>query len=357
MLDMEIKGYVDLSDKSGNTVLCILCRDGKGKSDGAISLRRPFSKYYWDGHANGDKHKNLLKQRLGEEELIAKGKMKVKKNQSQLSGFYQSAEKNKKYPRMEAVSRTSIVGRDENFPRKEAVSRSIVGPDDNLDCYGQSNSKSPTTPCVGAFNSVSGAKKKDVVLVHHYVLIDVSSKYKWGFHFARPSIVSQQCTGIGLMTARDGGLACNTCIDLCTARGSSNPGLHFLSNWSINLKKCIERRTRDALTESDIDDAERFMYSSDISLNERGMVLKEEASAQVKYVQRMRKLTKILPTGSIKVVTPRSVPSPKSFFLIAHELYLKNPTFSKSILTSLMESMVTQMTNPTKSPLNHLISP
>ncbi len=78
--------------------------------------------------------------------------------------------------------------------------------------------------------------------------------------------------------------------------------------------------------------------------------VKGRASAQVKYAQRMRKLTKILPTGSIKVVTPRSVPSPKSFFLIAHELYLKNPTFSKSILTSLMESMVTQMTNPTKSP-------
>ena len=30
VLDMEIKGYVDLSDKSGNTVLCLLCQDGKG---------------------------------------------------------------------------------------------------------------------------------------------------------------------------------------------------------------------------------------------------------------------------------------------------------------------------------------
>ncbi len=38
------KGYVDLSDKSGNTVLCILCQDGKGKTDGVIALRRPFSK-------------------------------------------------------------------------------------------------------------------------------------------------------------------------------------------------------------------------------------------------------------------------------------------------------------------------
>ena len=113
------------------------------------------------------------------------------------------------------------------------------------------------------------------------------------------------------MTARDGGLACNACVDLCAARGNSNPGLHVLPNWSFNLKKCIERRTRDALTESDIEDAGRFMLTRNICLNETGMVLKEEASAQVKYAQRMRKLTKILPTGSIKVVTTRSVPSPK----------------------------------------------
>ncbi len=61
-------------------------------------------------------------------------------------------------------------------------------------------------------------------------------------------------------------------------------------------------------------------------------------------------LAKSLPTESIKVVTPKSVPSPKSFFLIAHELYLKNPTFNKSILTAMMQSMETQMTNPSKSP-------
>jgi hypothetical protein len=50
------------------------------------------------------------------------------------------------------------------------------------------------------------------------------------------------------------------------------------------------------------------------------------------------------------LITPKSVPSPKSFFLIAHEFYLKNLTFSKSILTALMQSMVTKLTNPTKSP-------
>ena len=63
------------------------------------------------------------------------------------------------------------------------------------------------------------------------------------------------------------------------------------------------------MTESDIDDAERFMHTSDSSFNERGIVLKEEASAQVIYAQRMRKLAKILPMGSIKVIPPISVPS------------------------------------------------
>ncbi len=65
--------------------------------------------------------------------------------------------------------------------------------------------------------------------------------------------------------------------------------------------------------------------------------------------KKMSMLAKSLPTGSINVVTPKSVPSPKSFFLIAHELYLNNSMFNKSILTAMMHSMVTQMTNPTSS--------
>ncbi len=95
------------------------------------------------------------------------------------------------------------------------------------------------------------------------------------------------------------------------------------------------------MTEDDIEDVERFVHTSDRSFNERGIVFKEEASAQLKYAQRMRKLAKILPTGSINVITPKSVPSPKSFYLIAHELYLKKPTSSKSTLIALMQSMET----------------
>ncbi len=152
--------------------------------------------------------------------------MKEKKNQSQLFGFFLSAGKKKKYPRMDDGSVPLSAG-GESSAANRAVSRSIVGWHDNLACSGQSNSKSLVTACVGAYNSVSG-KKKDVVLVNHYVLIDqTKSTYKWGFHFARPAIVSQLYTGIGMMTALDGGLTCNACIDLCARRGGSNSGFSF----------------------------------------------------------------------------------------------------------------------------------
>jgi hypothetical protein len=93
----EKKGYVDLSDKSGDTILCLLCQDGKGKTDGVIALHRPFSKYFWAVHEQGDKHCKPLKQHHGEEELIAEGKMKEKKSQSQLFGYFPSTGKKKKY--------------------------------------------------------------------------------------------------------------------------------------------------------------------------------------------------------------------------------------------------------------------
>ena len=156
--------------------------------------------------------------------------MKEKKNQSQHFGFFQSAGKKKKYLRMDDGSVPLSAG-GELSAANRAVSRSIVGWHDNLACSGQLNSKSLVTACVGAYNSVSRKKKKDVVLVNNYVLIDqMKSTYKWGFHFARPAIVSQLCTGIGMMMALDGGLACNACIDLHARKGGSNPGFSFLPN-------------------------------------------------------------------------------------------------------------------------------
>jgi hypothetical protein len=45
VLDMDIKGYVDLSEKSGNNVLVFYDEMVRGKVM-VIALRRPFSKYY-----------------------------------------------------------------------------------------------------------------------------------------------------------------------------------------------------------------------------------------------------------------------------------------------------------------------
>ncbi len=104
------------------------------------------------------------------------------------------------------------------------------------------------------------------------------------------------------------------------------------------------------MTEIDIKDAKHFLHCSESSFNEKGKAFKKENAAQVEHAKRMSMLAKSLPTGSINVVTPKSVPSPKSFYLIAHELYLNNPTFNKYILTAMMHSMVTEMTNPTRSP-------
>ncbi len=99
-----------------------------------------FSKYYWDVHEQDDKHNKLLKQRCGEEELIAEGKMKEKKKQAQLIGYSLSAEKNKKYPAMEDESLAFAAGGELSAVDK-AVIRSIVGLQDNFACAGQSNSK------------------------------------------------------------------------------------------------------------------------------------------------------------------------------------------------------------------------
>jgi hypothetical protein len=62
ILDLKKRGYVDLPDQSGMSVLCILCQDGKGNSDGVVSLCRPFNRYYWGAHEQGNKHCNLVKQ-------------------------------------------------------------------------------------------------------------------------------------------------------------------------------------------------------------------------------------------------------------------------------------------------------
>ncbi len=100
--------------------------------------------------------------------------------------------------------------------------------------------------------------------------------------------------------------------NLRSSKGNTNPSV-FLNRWSNNLKGCIERRTKDALTELDIKDARRFVHCNDTSFNDNGRTLKNECAAQVEYAKRMSMLAMRLPNVSINVITPKSVPSPKSF--------------------------------------------
>ena len=134
------------------------------------------------------------------------------------------------------------------------------------------------------------------------------------------------------------GLHAKNTLIFALEKGTSNLSV-FLNRWSYSIKTCIKRCTNDALTELDIKDAKHFLHCSDSNFNEKGTAFKKENAAQVEYAKRMSMLAKSLPSGSIKVVTPKSVPCPKSFFLVAHELYLNNPTFNKSILAAMMQSM------------------
>jgi hypothetical protein len=106
-----------------------------------------------------------------------------------------------------------------------------------------------------------------------------------------PAIMSMGCTGIRILKAIDGGLACQKCIDLCTSKGTANPSV-FLNKWSYSIKKCIKCCTKDALIEIDIKDAKHFLHCSDSSFNEKGKAFKKENAAQVEYANRMSMLAK-----------------------------------------------------------------
>jgi hypothetical protein len=180
------------------TLFCVFyAKTARGKLMVLLLYTDHFFKYYWTVYEQDDKPNKLLKQRYGEEELIAEEKMKEKKKQAQLIGYSPSTEKNKKYPTMEDGSVALAAGGALSAVDK-AVIRSIAGLQDNFACAGQSNSKIGkhdsflVTACVGAFNSFNGKNKNNIALVHNYVLIDqTKSKYQQGLYFSRPAIVSK----------------------------------------------------------------------------------------------------------------------------------------------------------------------
>jgi hypothetical protein len=225
----------------------------------------------------------LVKLRSWEKEQITKGK-RDKKNQSQLLGFFHRKKKT-------LSMQTSSLTTEEGSGAK--VDNANVGPSNSIVSNNDPNQHQ--VACAGAFNSVDGKKKNDILLVHKYVVI-CNQKFKWGMYNYIPAIMSMGCTGIGNLDAIDGGLACKQCIDLRSSKATYNSSV-FLNKWSPSLKRCIKRCTKDALTELDIEDARRFLHCSDSSFNEIGRALKKETKAQVEYAKRMSMLAKSLPSG------------------------------------------------------------
>jgi hypothetical protein len=178
----------------------------------------------------------LVKQRCWQEEQITKGK-RDKKNQSQLLGFFQSNGKKKKVSKETSSSATEdgsgAVTDDNNLKQVNTdcvgSCNSLVSNNDpkqvDVACAGSSNSivsnndpKQHQVACAEGFNSVSGKKKNDISLVHQYVVI-CPKNVKCGMYNSIPAIMSMGCTGIWILKAIDGGLACQKYIDLCARKG------------------------------------------------------------------------------------------------------------------------------------------
>ena len=83
ILGTEEDKIIDTKDGTefeiGRAVICIICRDGQGKSNGIIRfIKKKYHKYKFDEHCRCDKHKAAVARHKHLEELVKKGKAKRK---------------------------------------------------------------------------------------------------------------------------------------------------------------------------------------------------------------------------------------------------------------------------------------
>eukprot|EP00957_Ditylum_brightwellii_P042197 3195832-Ditylum_brightwellii.AAC.1 len=71
-------------------------------------------------------------------------------------------------------------------------------------------------------------------------------------------------------------------MDLRQACGTTNPSVS-LATWGKTLAQGVERREKNVLTSSDLDDALKFTQIPDNKLGPAGWALKDEARAQLQY--------------------------------------------------------------------------
>jgi hypothetical protein len=147
--------------------------------------------------------------------------------------------------------------------------------------------------CAGAYNCVQGKKKNEVRLYAKYIAPPDMAAYKIGSYNGMPAIKSANCTGVGKLHGKDGGLVCARCKDVRALRGSSNP-IKAINKSYFVLSKAIERRNKGELTKADFKEASNFNQTPIVTLNLEGRALKNEASAQIQYFKSMERLNKNL---------------------------------------------------------------
>ena len=148
--------------------------------------------------------------------------------------------------------------------------------------------------CAGVFNAVAGKKKIHVIVYSKYIAPPESAAFVVGVYGGVPAIVSKQCDGVGSSPGPDGGRVCKHCRLLRQERGSRNPVTN-LNLWYPPLVWCEERRGKPVLCSTDFIDANKFVRNHVQFFTPNGLILLEEARAQVEYGAYMVKLTKQLP--------------------------------------------------------------
>ena len=168
--------------------------------------------------------------------------------------------------------------------------------------------------CAGAYNSSSGKKKAVVSIYSKYIAPLTTHPFNVGKYQRLPAIVSKECTKSGVFNGLDGGMMCGSCKKLRATKGSNNPAT-LMNKWAPVLHRCEERKLRDVLTDSDLNDAKKFTKNANQQLTTAGMELKTEAQGQVAYGSYMAYFCKRLPPQSFKTIGEDSATGLEKFLV------------------------------------------
>ena len=155
-----------------------------------------------------------------------------------------------------------------------------------------------------------------------------------------PAIVSENCTGIGvIIVPRGGGYTCKPCHDLRKRKRGSHPK-EFIKSWSLSIRHCIDRRTRVELKSLDLDAANNFLHKNPKKLTEDMLCLLEETIPQAKFDKEMAKLATQVPKTEYKLNDTNSVPIVPSFLSKVGDMFEKYPLLQDYIVFQDLLAMV-----------------